>query len=134
MKLVLLALLSLSAFANVTYDFKNFTKVTDRTFDETVSKKNISIVVFNNGYCTLPNSQFQCFPFEVKLEYLSPKIIGITQFEADVFDTPPRNINQLRGTADILISRPSYLNFGNCAILTGENCRRHIVMTRASSS
>jgi hypothetical protein len=76
MKLILLGLLSLSAFASPLYEFKNFTKVNDRTYDNVVSKKDISIVVFNNGYCPLPDSQFDCFPFEVKLEYLSPRIIG----------------------------------------------------------
>ena len=73
----LFAVISISAFASGTsYEFTNFSTADDFNFQEVISQKEISIVVFNRGYCPINDSKFDCFPFETKLEYLSPKIIG----------------------------------------------------------
>lgn len=68
---------SLNVFAwNDDYSFDNFTRVDDFNFSQEVDKKEWSILVFNNGYCPLNDSMMDCFPFEMKLNYLAPNIYG----------------------------------------------------------
>jgi len=59
------------------YKFENMDIVDDFDFSAQVEmNQDWSIVVFNSGYCPLPDSQMDCFPFEMKFDYLAPQIFG----------------------------------------------------------
>lgn len=77
--LLLLSLsFSLSSFAwNDEYKFDNFKRIDDFDFQEVVlENEGWSIVVFNRGYCSISDSMMDCFPFEMKLNSLAPKIFA----------------------------------------------------------
>lgn len=71
--------ISLSSFAwNDEYKFDNFKRIDDFDFQQVVSNnKSWSIVIFNHGYCSFPDSMMDCFPFEMKLNSLAPNILAL---------------------------------------------------------
>lgn len=81
MKTLLLLLafsFSLSSFAwNDEYQFDHFKRVDDFDYQEVVMQnEGWSIVIFNRGYCSIPDSMMDCFPYEMKLNSLAPKIFA----------------------------------------------------------
>lgn len=70
--------ISLNLFAwNDEYKFSHFKRVDDFDFREVVlDYKDWSIVVINNGRCSLGSTMNRCFPFEMKLNTLAPKIFA----------------------------------------------------------
>jgi hypothetical protein len=73
--LILLALLSVSAFAHEnSYQFDTFNKADDYNFTQIVTKKEWSLVVFGGRYCPVNDTRFDCYPFESKLETISPQV------------------------------------------------------------
>ena len=78
--LILLALLSLSAFAQEnSYEFESFNKADDFNFSKVVAEKEWSIVVFGGRYCPVNDTRFDCYPFETKLDFISPKVLAMTK-------------------------------------------------------
>lgn len=69
---------SLSSFAwNDEYKFDHFKRIDDFDYREVVlDNEGWSIVIFNNGRCSLSDSMMDCFPFEMKLNSLAPKIFA----------------------------------------------------------
>lgn len=69
---------SLNIFAwNDEYKFEHFKRVDDFDFREVVQDyEGWSIIVFNRGYCSISDSMMDCFPFEMKLNSLAPKILA----------------------------------------------------------
>lgn len=77
--LILLTLsFSLSSFAwNDQYKFDHFKRVDDFDYQQAVlDNEGWSIVIFNRGYCTTSHSMMDCFPYEMKLNSLAPKIFA----------------------------------------------------------
>ncbi len=76
--LIFSLLIANQAFAiGAEYKFKNMKSVDDFNFSTQVeNNEEWSIVIFNSGYCPLPDSQMDCFPFEMKIDYLAPQIFG----------------------------------------------------------
>lgn len=69
---------SLSSFAwNDEYQFENFKRIDDFDFQEIVlNNEQWSIVIFNSGYCSINSNMMDCFPYEMKLNSLVPKIFA----------------------------------------------------------
>lgn len=57
------------------YKFSHIKAVDDFDYREVVEDyQGWSVVVFNKGYCPLNRTKMDCFPFEMKLNYMAPKI------------------------------------------------------------
>jgi hypothetical protein len=80
---------------NDEYQFQNFTRVDDFSFQETVLEhRGWSIVIFNRGYCPFNNSKNRCFPFESQVEQLSAQILGrISNMQLINIDTESSSIH-----------------------------------------
>jgi hypothetical protein len=73
--LLMITFFSFSSFAtDNAYKFNHFETADNFNFSKVLAQKEWTILVFNNGYCPIPDSKMQCFPFEMKLSYYAPNI------------------------------------------------------------
>ncbi len=78
--LIILVLLSFQAFAaDNSYEFESFNKAGDFDFTKVINAKEWSLVVFGGRYCPINDTRFDCYPFETKLDSISPKVFAMTK-------------------------------------------------------
>jgi hypothetical protein len=75
---LMLLLSSLSVYAwNEEYNFSDLTRIDDFDFSsEVLDHDGYTLLVFNNGRCSISSSPVRCFPYEAKLNKLAPAIKG----------------------------------------------------------